>query len=105
MAAGTTIGALRVVIGADTGGLSKGLKEADGGLKGVGRSAADVAKRLAVVGAAFTAAAGALTMLVRSEANLIASQAKLARSTNGTITGLRTLKKIGRASCREKAEE
>src|SRR5690625_297676 len=92
MAAGTTIGALRVVIGADTSGLNKGLKEADGGLKGVGRSAADVAKRLAVVGAAFTAAAGALTMLVRSEANLIASQAKLARSINGTITGLRTLK-------------
>src|SRR5690625_3878898 len=92
MAAGTTIGALRVVIGADTGGLSRGLKEAEGGLKGVGRSAADVAKRLAVVGAAFTAAAGALAMLVRSEANLIASQAKLARSINGTITGWRTLK-------------
>src|SRR5690625_2869049 len=89
MAAGTTIGALRVVIGADTSGLNKGLKEADGGLKGVGRSAADVAKRLAVVGAAFTAAAGALTMLVRSEANLIASQAKLARSIYGPSTGLR----------------
>src|SRR5690625_1410657 len=90
-AAGSTIGALRVVIGADTTGLQRGLKETQSGMEGVGRSAAAAAKRVAAMGAAFTAAAGAIAYLVRGEANLIASQAKLARSINGTITGLRTL--------------
>lgn len=91
-AIGHTIGALRVVIGADTTALKHGLKEAGSGLSGLRRAAMPAVAAIAAVGAAVTAAAAGMAKLARDEMNVIDAQSKLARSMGGTVTGLRALK-------------
>src|SRR5690554_6748303 len=90
-AIGHTIGALRVVIGADTTALKHGLKEAGSGLSGLRRAAMPAIAAIAAVGAAATAAAAGLVHIARAEMDVIDTQAKLARSLGGTVTGLRGL--------------
>ena len=51
-AAGSTIGALRVVIGADTTGLNRGLKEAGNRTAGFKKQAMVAAASIAAIGAA-----------------------------------------------------
>lgn len=91
-AIGHTIGALRVVIGADTNALKHGLREAGSGLSGLRRAAMPAIAAIAAVGAAVTAAAAGMVKLARDEMKVIDAQSKLARSMGGTVTGLRALK-------------
>lgn len=90
-AAGTTIGALRVVIGADTTGLSRGMRDAQGGLEGVRKTALPAMAAIAALGAAAAATASKLISMARDEMKVIDAQAKLSRSIGGTVTGLRAL--------------
>ncbi len=92
MATGSTIGALRVVIGADTAGLKRGLGDAQKGLGDVRKSALPAVAAIAAVGAAAAAAGAKFISMARDEMNVIDSQAKLARSIGGTVNGLRSLK-------------
>lgn len=91
-AIGHTIGALRVVIGADTSALKHGLREAGSGLSGLRRAAMPAIAAIAAVGTAVTAAAAGMVKLARDEMKVIDAQSKLARSMGGTVTGLRALK-------------
>ena len=91
-AVGSTIGALRVVIGADTAGLQRGLKETQSGMAGLRRAIVPTVAAVAALGTAFTAVAASMYGLARAEMNVIDAQAKLARSVGGTVTGLRAMK-------------
>lgn len=64
MAANAVIGALRVVLGADTAALEKGLKDARGSLSDFGKTAGTV---LAAAGAAMAAGMTGLGLAVRSQ--------------------------------------
>ena len=86
------ISSLLVKIGADTSSLESGSRRASKSMEDLGTKAADLGKKLAALGAAATAAGAALaTKLVKSGLEAIDSQAKLARSLDGTIDGLRAL--------------
>lgn len=91
-AIGHTIGALRVVIGADTQALERGLKGAQGGLAKLRTMAVPAAAAIAAVGAAATAAAAGFVNMARAEMEVIDAENKLSRSLGGTVTGLRSLK-------------
>lgn len=91
-AVGSTIGALRVVIGADTTGVQRGLRETSTGMAGLRRAIVPTVAAVAALGAAFTAVAATMYGMARAEMNVIDSQAKLARSIGGTVTGLRAMK-------------
>src|SRR5690554_4653707 len=91
-AVGSTIGALRVVIGADTTGVQRGLRETSTRMAGLRRAIVPTIATVAALGAAFTAAAATMYGMARAEMNVIDSQAKLARSIGGTVTGLRAMK-------------
>lgn len=91
-AVGSTIGALRVVIGADTTGLQRGLRDTNKGMAGLRRAIVPTVAAVAALGAAFTAVAATMYGMARAEMNVIDSQAKLARSIGGTVTGLRAMK-------------
>src|SRR5690554_2480827 len=85
------IGALSVRIGAETSGLQRGLSQAQGRMQGFQRSIMPTIKAMAAVGAAATGAATAIFAFGRAGMNAIDEQAKLARSLDGTIGGLRGL--------------
>ncbi len=72
---------LKVKIGADTGGLEKGLDRAKRGLKAFSVAA----------GAAAAAVAGSLALMTRQGLANIDAQAKLARSVGGTVQGMQNL--------------
>lgn len=91
-AVGSTIGALRVVIGADTSGLQRGLRDTNKGMAGLRRAIVPTVAAVAALGTAFTAVAASMYGLARAEMNVIDAQAKLARSVGGTVTGLRAMK-------------
>src|SRR5699024_4351770 len=91
-AVGSTIGALRVVIGADTTGLQRGLRDTNKGMAGLRRAIVPTVAAVAALGTAFTAVAASMYGLARAEMNVIDAQAKLARSVGGTVTGLRAMK-------------
>lgn len=91
-AVGSTIGALRVVIGADTTGLQRGLRETSTRMAGLRRAIVPTVASVAALGAAFTAVAATMYGMARAEMQVIDSQAKLARSIGGTVTGLRAMK-------------
>src|SRR5690554_356333 len=91
-AVGSTIGALRVVIGADTTGVQRGLRETSTGMAGLRRAIVPTVAAVAALGTAFTAVAATMYGLARAEMNVIDSQAKLARTIGGTVTGLRAMK-------------
>lgn len=92
MAIGNQIGALRVVIGADTKGLDRGLQKAQGGLGNLRKAALPAVAAIAAVGTAATAVGVGLYRMARAEMQVIDTQLKLARSVEGTVTGLRSLK-------------
>lgn len=91
-AVGSTIGALRVVIGADTTGVQRGLRETSTGMARLRRAIVPTIASVAALGAAFTAIAATMYGMARAEMQVIDSQAKLARSIGGTVTGLRAMK-------------
>src|SRR5699024_2321900 len=88
----STIGALRVVIGADTTGFQRGAKEARDGLDGIQKSSKAAIVTVAALGAAAVAAGAKLFSMARAELDLIDSQSKLSRSIGGTVDGLRSMK-------------
>ena len=91
-AIGSTIGALRVVIGADTTGLQKGLRDAGNRTADFKKQAKIAAASIAAIGAAAAAAGAKLVGMARQEMNVIDSQTKLARAIGGTVNGLRAFK-------------
>ena len=87
-----SIGSLLVEIGADISGLEVGGKNATKTLKSVGQRSRELGNELAKLGAAAAAAGAAMAAaLVKSGLSAIDSQAKLARSLDSTIDGLRAL--------------
>lgn len=93
-AVGSTIGALRVVIGADTTGLQKGLRDAGSKTADFKKQALAVAASIAAIGAAAAAAGAKLVGLARQEMSVIDSQVKLTRAIGGTVNGLRAFKMV-----------
>jgi hypothetical protein len=94
----TEIGNLRVRIGADTGDLTTGLRQAQGQLQNFRRAIAPALTAIAAVGAAATAAAGGIAAMTRAGMNNIDEQAKLARGLGGTTAALQALDRAaGRA--------
>src|SRR5699024_1937079 len=91
-AVGSTIGALRVVIGADTTGLQRSLRDAGDRTADFKKQALVAAAAIAAIGTAAAAAGAKLVGLAREEMNVIDSQAKLARAIGGTVNGLRAFK-------------
>ena len=91
-ATGSTIGALRVVIGADTTGLQRGLREAGNKTEGFKKQALVAAASIAAIGAAAAAAGAKLVGMAREEMGVIDSQVKLTRAIGGTVNGLRAFK-------------
>jgi hypothetical protein len=86
------VSSLLVRIGADTSGLESGGRRASKSMEDLGSKAAELGKKLAVLGAAAAAAGAALaTKLVKSGLDAIDAQAKLARSLDASIDGLRGL--------------
>lgn len=87
-----TIGNLRVSIGADTKDLARGIGRAKALMSGLARTAkvAGVA-----AGAAFGAAAVGLTAMTKGGLEAVDAQAKMARSVDGSIDGLRALQIAG----------
>ncbi len=86
------IGSLLVEIGADTSGLESGGRRASKSMDDLGRQAAALGARMAALGAAAAAVGAAFTAkLVKSGLEAIDSQAKLARSLDASIDGLRGL--------------
>lgn len=90
--AANPIGALKVVIGSETDGLTQGLNEADSKLKGFGQSSKISMAAVAALGAAAAAAGAKLLSFAKDQAMLIDDQARLAKSLGGTINGLRAFK-------------
>lgn len=86
------IGTLAVRIGADTSGLDRGLRQSRSNLDQFGRQTRQTVNRMGQLGIAAGAAGAALFAgLVRNGLQAIDEQAKLARSIDGTIDGLRGL--------------
>ena len=83
-------GNLTVRIGADTSGLERGERQAEGSMRRMGQQARQTANRLAMIGGAAAAAGAAIvTHLTRQGLEAVDAQAKLARALDGTIDGLR----------------
>ena len=86
------IGDLRVSIGADTKDLARGIGRAKAMMGGLAR----VAKTAGIAaGAAFTAASAGMVMMSREGLKFVDAQAKMARSVDGSIDGLRALQLAG----------
>ena len=84
------IGALSVSINADSSGLNRGIRDARGNLQQFGRQARQTINRIGQIGVAATAAGAAIFAgMVRNTAQAIDEQAKLARSIDASIDGLR----------------
>ena len=90
--AGQNIGNLKVSIGADTKDLSRGIGRA----KALMGSLSRVAKVSGVAaGAAFAAASAGLVAMTKGGLDAVDAQAKMARSVDGSIDGLRALQIAG----------
>lgn len=88
----TSIGALTVVIGADTQGLKQGLGEAEKGLAKFAGVLSGPIGRLATLAAAASAAGAALAVgLTARSMEVIDRQSKLAYSLGGTVESLQSL--------------
>lgn len=90
--AAQNIGNLRVSIGADTKDLARGIGRAKALMKGLSR-AAKVSGVAA--GAAFAAASVGMVAMTKGGLKAVDAQAKMARSVDGTIDGLRALQIAG----------
>jgi hypothetical protein len=90
--AAKNIGNLRVSIGADTKDLARGIGRAKALMKGLSR-AAKVSGVAA--GAAFAAASVGMVAMTKGGLKAVDAQAKMARSVDGTIDGLRALQIAG----------
>lgn len=90
--ASKTIGNLKVQIGADTADLSRGIGRAKAMVQGFAR-VAKVASGVAA--ASFAAASAGLSAMTGSGLSFVDAQAKMARSVDGTIDGLRALQIAG----------
>ena len=90
--AGQNIGNLKVTIGADTADLSRGIGRAKAMIGGLAKAA-----KVAGVAAAgaFTAASVGMVAMTREGLKSVDAQAKLARSVDGSIDGLRALQLAG----------
>lgn len=93
-AVGSTIGALRVVIGADTTGLQRGLRDAGNRTADFKKQALVAAASIAAIGTAAAAAGAKLVGLAREQMGVIDSQVKLTRAIGGTVNGLRAFKLV-----------
>ena len=92
----TEIGNLSVRISTDTSGLDTGLQRAERGMSRFSASTVPAIKAMAAMGAAATAAGAALAMdFTRRGLAAIDAQAKLSRSLDGTIDGLRAVQEAG----------
>lgn len=89
MAGNAVIGALRVVLGADTAALEKGLKDAQGRLSAFGSSAG---KSLAIAGAAMSAAALGMAVAVKGALNEADKLGKMAQKIGVPVEELSALK-------------
>jgi hypothetical protein len=88
----TKIGDLLVGIGADVTDLLSGTKDAGKALDSLGEKTREFADKMAKAAAAAAVAAGAIAIaFVKSGLDAIDAQAKLARSLDASIDGLRTL--------------
>lgn len=86
------ISSLLVQIGADVTGLEIGGKKAAKSMDELGAKARDLGNKMAMLGAAAAAAGAAMVAsLVKSGLSAVDSQAKLARSLDATVNGLRTV--------------
>lgn len=86
------IGNLKVNIGADTGELSRGIGRAKAMMNGLARTARVAG---AAAGATYAAASVGMVLMARKGLDFVDSQAKTARSVDGTIDGLRALQIAG----------
>lgn len=87
-----SLGKLTAYLTADTSGLESGLRSSDSSLKRTGRNMGNVARRASMLGvAAAGAGAAILQSLVKRGLQAVDAQAKLARSLNGSIDGVRAL--------------
>lgn len=87
-----SLGAMSVEITADTSGIQRGERQAKTSLANIGQSARVAVTRLAALGAAAAAAGAALAVkFYKDGAAFIDQQAKMARSLDGSIDGLRAL--------------
>ena len=81
-----------VRIGAETSGLDRGLSDTQTRLRGFALGAVDVAKKIALIGAAAVAAGGAILVhLVRNSMEAVDAQSKLARQIGATTQAVQTL--------------
>lgn len=87
----TEVGRLTVRIDADTSGLDKGMKDAQGSVKKFRAAAMPAVKAMAAMTAAAAAATTAVAAFTRAGMNAIDAQAKLARQLDSTIGGVRGL--------------
>lgn len=86
------VASILVQIGADTRGIESGGRRASKSLDDLGRKAAELGAKMAALGAAAAAAGAAMVAgLVKSGLSAIDTQAKLARSLDGSVDSLRTL--------------
>lgn len=87
-----SLGKLTAYLTADTSGLESGLRSSDSSLKRTGRGMSNVARKASMLGVAAAAAGAAiLQSLVKRGLQAVDTQAKLARSLDGTIDGVRAL--------------
>jgi hypothetical protein len=89
MAGGSVIGALRVVLGADTAALEKGLKDAQGTLASFG---ANVGKAGAAIGAAMVGVSAAIGIAVKGALDEADKLGKMAQSVGLPVEELSKLK-------------
>lgn len=90
--ANQNIGNLKVAIGADTGDLSRGIGRAKALMKSLSRAAKVTG---VAAGAAFAAASAGMIAMTKGGLTAVDAQAKMARSLDGTIDGLRALQIAG----------
>ena len=81
-----------VRIGAETSGLDQGLSDTQTRLRGFALGAVDIAKKIALIGAAAVAAGGAILVhLVKNSMEAVDAQSKLARQIGATTQAVQTL--------------
>lgn len=90
--AGQNIGNLKVSIGADTSDLSRGIGRAKALMDSLSRAAKVTG---VAAGAAFAAATAGMVAMTRGGLEAVDAQAKMARSVDGSIDGLRALQIAG----------
>lgn len=87
-----SLGAMSVEINADTSGLEQGTQRAGSSLNSIGVKAGKIAGKMAALGAAAAAAGAAIgAKLYSNGSKFIDQQAKMARTLDGSIDGLRAL--------------